>query len=406
MAGNRILYTYALFFVFILFVLFDLYLFHMLLIFLLILPLVSLLAALPMRKNLRYALEIEDDIMPKGVCGIQLSARNNSPFPCAGVRFTLVRHNALGRVGERYTESAEDIVQFPLGPMRAHAMQPQVKMAHCGRVDLSITRVQVLDTLGLFALNVSPKNGASPAGSVYVLPELQQRSIQTDEAADLGLDSASYSTQKAGGDPSEIFQLRDYREGDPRHSVHWKLSSRMNRLIVREFGLPLNPSLHFLLELREDASPEAAEDMLGTMLAFSEYLMAREVTHSVSWISEEGGLRTMPVTGPEALANVLHDLLALPGQARWSTLERFASEGAARADAHLVYLVAGSVWNAKGDESGAKLLATLTAIGLCRRLTIMPHDCDDASADALRDLGCEVQLLDGRVPGTQMEAEE
>lgn len=406
MAGNRILYIYALFFVFILFVLFDLYLFHLLLIFLVLLPLVSLLAALPMRKNLRYSLEIEDDIMPKGVCGIRLFARNNSPFPCAGVRFTLTRQNALGRVGERYIESSEDIVQFPLGPMRAHAMEPSVKMAHCGRVDLSIQRVQVLDTLGLFALNVSPKNGSMPAASVYVLPELQQRSIQTDEAADLGLDSARYSTAKAGGDPSEIFQLRDYREGDPRHSVHWKLSSRMNRLIVREFGLPLNPSLHFLLELREDATPDAAENMLGTMLAFSEYLMARDVTHSITWIGEEGGLRTMPVTGPEALAGVLHDLLALPGQARWSTLSRFASEGAARADTHLIYLVAGSVWSASGDESGANLLATLTAIGLCRRLTIMPHACDNAGADALRDLGCEVQLLDGRVPGAEAEADE
>ncbi len=405
MAGNRILYTYALFFAFILFVLFDLYLFHMLLIFLIILPLVSLLAALPMRKNLRFALEIEDDIMPKGVCGIRLSARNNSPFPCAGVRFTLERHNALGRVGERYTESSEDIVQFPLGPMGTHSMQPSVKMAHCGRVDLSIQRVQVLDTLGLFALNIPPKNGVSPAGSVYVLPELQNRSIQTDEAADLGLDSASYSTHKAGGDPSEIFQLRDYREGDPRHSVHWKLSSRMNRLIVREFGLPLNPSLHFLLELREDSTPDAAEAMIGTMLAFSEYLMAREITHSISWISEEGGLVTMPVTGPEALASVLHDLLALPGQARWSTLERFATEGTARADTHLIYLVAGSILSATGDENGARLLASLTDLGVCRRLTLMPEQCDNATANVLRDLGCEVQLLDGSVPGAEAEAD-
>ncbi len=405
MAGNRILYTYAVFFAFILFVLFDLYLFHLLLIFLLVLPLISLLAALPVRRRLCYALEVEDDIMPKGICGIRLLARNNSPLPCAGVRFTLERHNVLGRVGDRYMESAEDVVQFSLGPMRAHAMQPAVKMAHCGRVDLLVRRVQVLDALGLFALNVPPKNGAAPAGSVYVLPELQTRSIQTDEAADLGLDSAHYSTEKAGGDPSEIFQLRDYREGDPRHSVHWKLSGRMNRLIVREFGLPLNPSLHFLLELREDATPDAAEAMLGTMLAFSEYLMAREVTHSVSWIGEEGGLRTIPVTGPEALASVLHDLLALPGQARWSTLSRFAAEGAARSDTHLVYLLAGSVWNAPGDDTGARLLAALTDMGVCRRLTLMPERCDDKTADALCDLGCEVQLLNGRIPGTETEAE-
>jgi len=142
------------------------------------------------------------------------------------------------------------------------------------------------------------------------------------------------------------------------------------------------------------------------MLAFSVYLMAREVTHSVSWISEEGGLRTMPVTGPDALASVLHDLLALPGQARWSTLERFATEGATRADTHLIYLVAGSVWNAAGDETGEQLLATLTNLGACRRLTLMPDQCDDKTADILRDLGCEVQLLNGRVPGTETEADE
>ncbi len=401
MTGNRILYGYALFFAFILFVLFDLYLFHLLLIFLIVLPLISLLAVLPVRKNLRYALEIEDDILPKGACGIRLLARNGSVFPCAGVRFSLERRNALGRIGERYTEDIAESVQFPLGSMRTFSIQPSIKMAYCGRVDLKIRRVSVIDMMGLFALPVPERQAVG--GSIYILPELQVRSIQTDEAADLGLDSATYSTIKSGGDPSEIFQLRDYREGDARHSIHWKLSSRMNKLIVREFGLPLNPSLHFLLELREDATPAAAEAMLGTMLAFSEHLMARDVTHSISWISEEGGLRTIPVTGPEMLASALHELLALPGQTRWSALERFAAESGIKSDTHLVYLVAGSVWNAS-DSTGAQLLGSLVDLGFCRRLTIMPERCTKDSAAALRGFGCEIQLLDGRIP--DLEAEE
>ncbi|MEA4869099.1 MAG: DUF58 domain-containing protein [Christensenella sp.] len=402
MTGNRILYGYALFFAFILFVLFDLYLFHLLLIFLLVLPLISLLAVLPVRSNLRYALEIEDDILPKGACGIHLSAKNGSVFPCAGVRFSLERRNALGRIGERYTENISESIQFPLGPMRSFTLQPSIRMAYCGRVDLQIRRVSVIDMMGLFALPVPARQAAG--GSVYILPELQVRSIQTDEAADLGLDSATYSTEKAGGDPSEIFQLRDYREGDARHSVHWKLSSRMNRLIVREFGLPLNPSLHFLLELRENATPASAESMLGTMLAFSEHLMARDITHSISWVSEEGGLRTIPVTGPEALASALHELLALPGQARWGALERFAAESGIKSDTHLVYLVAGSVWNA-ADKDGGSLLGSLVDLGFCRRLTIMPDRCAKDTATVLRELGCEVQLLDGRIPDLETEAE-
>lgn len=404
MAGNRILYGYALFFSFILFVLFDLYLFHLLLVFLLILPPVSLLAALPVRKKLRYSLEIEDDIVPKGACGIRLFAQNDSLFPCAGVRFKLERHNVLGRVGSRYTESYEDTVQFTLGPKRSYTAQPTIKMAHCGKVDLNISRVCVLDLLGLFALPVSRKNGSPSSGSVYVLPELQTRSIQTDEAADLGLDSATYSTEKPGGDPSEIFQLRDYREGDARNSVHWKLSSRMNRLIVREFGLPLNPSLHFLLELSEDASPDAAESMLGAMLAYSEYLMAREITHSVSWLDQDGMLRTIPVTGPDALASVLHELLALAGQQNWSLLGRFAEKSAPNSDAHMIYLAAGFAWNEETQADAARLFESLLDLRICRRITLMPDRCPREAALALRSLGCEVQLLNGSVPGLDEEA--
>jgi len=404
MAGNRIIYGYALFFALILFVLFDLYLFHLIVVFLLLLPPVSLLAVLPARNKLRYTLEIEDDIVPKGAVGVRLTARNGSLFPCSGVRFDLVRHNVLGRVGNRYTESAEEFVQFPLGALRSYSFQPTVKAAHCGRMDLSVRRVSVVDMLGLFTLPVPGKNAVSASGSVYVLPELQSRSIATEDAADLGLDSAAYSTEKAGGDPSEIFQLRDYREGDPRHSVHWKLSSRMNRLIVREFGLPLNPSLHFLLELREGAEPSAAEAMLGTVLAYSEYLMARDVTHSVSWLSDEGGLHTVPVTGPETLASVLHELLALPGQTRWSALENYAIH-APKADVHLVYMIAGDVWEASEQDAASHLFGSLIDHGICHRITVMPERCGKEAAAALRNMGCEVQLLDGSVPELETEAE-
>ncbi len=405
MTGNRVAYLYALFLSFLLFVLFNLYLFHLLLVFLLVLPLISLLSALPVRRALRYSMEIDDDIVPKGNCPVRLSAQNGSAFPCACVRMHLNRRNALGRIGERYLETSDEIIQFSVGARRTYTLEPPIKMAYCGRVDLSIHRVDICDMLGLFSLSVSPQNGQNSSGSIYVLPELQVRAIQTDEAADLGLDSATYSTEKAGNDPSEIFQLRDYQPGDPRHSVHWKLSSRMNRLIVREFGLPLNPSMHFLLELRAGAEPAAAERVLGTVLAFSENLMARKVTHSISWLGEEGLMQTTSVTGPDSLAIVLHELLALPGQKRWSTLEAYALQAVAQSETHLVYLIAGAVEKPAEEDTAARLLTNLIDLEVCRRLTLMPERCSRETAKGLMSLGCEVQLLDGRILGAEAEEE-
>ncbi len=405
MSGSRILYFYALLFSFVLFVFFDLYLFHLLFLFFLMLPLVSLLLTLPLCRAVRYKMEIEDDIVPKGVSSISLTAQNASFLPCACVRVRLSRANALGRVDGRYVEAAQETVRFSLGPRSAFMARPALDLAHCGRVDIDILRVSVSDTLGLFSLPVPSKNGRVSAGSVYVLPEPQRRAIQTDEAADLGLDSATYSGEKAGGDPSEIFQLRDYRPGDPRHSVHWKLSSRMDRLIVREFGLPLNPSLHFLLELCMDADAAAAEHLLATALAFSEYLIAREVVHSLSWLGEEGMLHTVSVTGADTLASVLHELLALNAQKRWSTLEHFALGAAPQSETHLVYLIAGTLATPAEGEGAERLLATLSDLHICRRMTLMPERCSLEIAKAFLDLGCEVQLLDGSVPVVEAEQE-
>jgi len=397
MAVNRIAYLYTLLLSFIFFVLFDVYLLHLFFLFLLLLPLFSLLIAIPACRALRYRMDIEDDIVPKGPCPVRLAVKNGSIFPCACVRVQLDRRNALGRVGETYTEVSEESVQCSLGAHGVLSLHPSIKLLHCGRVDLTIRRVSVCDLLGLFRLPVPARNGVSVSCSIYVLPELQNRSIQTDDAADLGLDSATYSTERAGNDPSEIFQLRDYRDGDPRHSVHWKLSSRMNRLIIREFGLPLNASLHFLLELRAGAEPAASETMLGAVLAFSEYLMARKVTHSVSWIGEEGSLQTLSVTDADALASVLHDLLALPATEHWRALELYSAQAVPQTETHLVYLVAGARWKSAEDEEAKRILGNLLDRNICRRLTLMTERCPQQAAKDLLSLGCEVQLFGGRI---------
>ncbi len=403
MTGNRILYFYFLLASFSFFVLFDQYVFHLFFLFVVLLPALSLLQAVFARRAVRCKMALEDDIVPKGRCELRLTAENRAPFPCACIRIHLAYRNALGRIGGDETEMNEEIVQFPLAPRRAYTFQTTLKNAACGRIDFSIRKVEICDMLRLFRIPTPNKFFRGEAGSVYVLPEPQSRMIQTDDAADLGIDSTTYSTEKPGGDPSEIFQLRDYREGDAQHSIHWKLSSRMQRLIVREYGLPLNPSMHFLLELRAGAEPEMAEAMLGTMLAFSEYLQVREVVHGISWLDGESVLRTVAVTDTDALAAALHDLLAMPGQKPWSALQRFAVQPEKQPDMHLVYLVAGADETKDANAEAEQLLGNLIDLGLCRRMTMMLDRCSETAAQHFCELGCEVQRLDGSIPGAEAE---
>ena len=63
-------------------------------------------------------------------------------------------------------------------------------------------------------------------------------------------DSVEYSKVKAGDDPSEIFDLHSYREGDPVSRIHWKLSSKLDSLMVKEYSLPLSAGCLLLTDYR------------------------------------------------------------------------------------------------------------------------------------------------------------
>lgn len=49
------------------------------------------------------------------------------------------------------------------------------------------------------------------------------------------------------GDEQEIYGLRDWREGEGLRAVHWKLSARRGRLLVREFRSEPRPPVHIVL---------------------------------------------------------------------------------------------------------------------------------------------------------------
>ena len=75
--------------------------------------------------------------------------------------------------------------------------------------------------------------------STLVLPQSFDIAIAM-RAHDLPFpDSDEYSPDRPGSDPSELFGIRDYREGDALKSIHWKLGEKYDRTASREMSLPV-----------------------------------------------------------------------------------------------------------------------------------------------------------------------
>jgi hypothetical protein len=101
-----------------------------------------------------------------------------------------------------------------------------------GCLDCTVTRASVCDPLGLVRLPLRAAQRGRVVGSVLVQPEVVEPPEVENDGTMLVV---------PGDDPSELYDLRDYRPGDRITRIHRKLSDKFNRLIVKEYGRVIAP---------------------------------------------------------------------------------------------------------------------------------------------------------------------
>lgn len=109
----------------------------------------------------------------------------------------------------------------------------------CGRTEIVCREALLYDLLSLNMERVEAKNGVCTV--VYpaeVNVELEVTGKTLGSTAEEGM-----TKNIKGNDPSEIFDIREYAPGDDMRSIHWKLSSKMDHLIVRQASNPAHYNL-------------------------------------------------------------------------------------------------------------------------------------------------------------------
>ncbi|MBQ7896184.1 MAG: DUF58 domain-containing protein, partial [Oscillospiraceae bacterium] len=93
-----------------------------------------------------------------------------------------------------------------------------------------------------------------------------------------------YSPHKPGWDVSEIFQIRDYVEGDSLRQIHWKLSGKMDRLVVRDPSLPVMRSLLLFWDRSNTAlSNESMDAQAETVASLCRTLLDNSIVFTIGW---------------------------------------------------------------------------------------------------------------------------
>ena len=104
----------------------------------------------------------------------------------------------------------------------------------CGELRFHCERVQVRDILRLFSL----KTEGFEDRSVICYPVHMEVEAEPVGAVTGISREEGFVLNRKGNDPSEMFDIREYVPGDDIRSIHWKLSSKTDELIMRQASEP------------------------------------------------------------------------------------------------------------------------------------------------------------------------
>ena len=275
MWARRIGYLTAVFGCLILYMFYTQWMTWVLLWWLIVLPVLSLLLSLPAMITAKFTVQCPKDVPMDGKASVRLQAQCRFPAPPVTYR-QQVRHCITGNI------------------------ENQIHTNHCGTLEIRMEKLRVYDYLGLFSYRVKD----IPSGLITVTPnpvELTRLPGQDPVAGTL--------IPKRGGGFSEEHELREYLPGDDLRQIHWKLSAKTGKTVVRQPMEQNSGAMVLTLLLR--GTPRELDTQLGRLLWLSGALLAQGQKHRVSLLSGRG-LEEFTVSDKESLQTMLYAALSAP----------------------------------------------------------------------------------------------
>ena len=209
---------------------------------------------------------------------------NNSIFSTANALLKLEYYNSLTGKTQPLT------LMVPVMSRNTQRVRLSFHTATCGVMRLHLTELSLYDPLRLFCR----KQPLDLTDQIVIMPApTDLRISEFPPMPQPDADSCEYSKNQAGDDPSEIFDLHAYREGDSVSRIHWKLSSKLDNLMVKEYSLPLAAGCLLVPDFRSiGTQPSAAlrlDAALSALSAATALLSEQNIAYTMaSYFSNSG----------------------------------------------------------------------------------------------------------------------
>lgn len=228
------------------------------------------------KKCITLEFAVKDKNVAKNVdFPIQLVVTNKSFFPIGKADVKIEYYNIFND-----EVSAFDLY-LPIQARNSQRVTFRLSSKFCGIIKIKSSCLHIYDPLKIFKFKAAECINTE----VNILPEGHEISGIVQYTDRVNEESDIFSEHRSGDDPSEVFDLREYNPGDKLNRIHWKLSSKKDDFIVKEYSMPIDVPCVLFLDLNSYSSNSqklpVLDTVIETFISLSQFLLDNERGHSV-----------------------------------------------------------------------------------------------------------------------------
>lgn len=298
---------------------------------LLLAPLCSFLLHLYIRKHLEIRLTAETNIQKGKEGTFSIYLENPTIFPvfrlCCKVRV----ENQLNR------EICNMQVTGSLSPKKRMQISLYTGSNYCGRLRISVQKVVLYDSFGLIGVSCKSQKAAY----MTVQPDTFEPAVTLLENFNSVEESDMYSQERPGSDLTETYQIREYVPGDSPRQIHWKLSSKFDKLIVRDPAMPITRNvLIFWERTGESGNLDLLDAQAEVVVSLGRSLLEQSIQFSIGWNDTDRNLCILyEIHDMDELVGIIPRLMRASGTKEGvSGAALLLQNGSEALCAHMVYI--------------------------------------------------------------------
>ncbi len=153
---------------------------------------------------------------------------------------------------------------------------------YSGINEVRVEKIQIYSSFSLLRTTARINAGIS----FLIMPEYREFPIELQKMYEENEgESERFSATKPGGDPSELYDIRDYRPGDRMNRVHWKYTAKNSRLMVQDYGFPIACDTAIFIDVSGEKDMKQIEKVMEILYFLAVKFTLAEKLFYVIWKS-------------------------------------------------------------------------------------------------------------------------